>query len=136
MGQISTVEYLGDLRTKAVHLESGSEIFTDAPKDNKGKGELFAPTDLVATALASCMITIMGIMARRHGFDIDNTKAEIEKEMDNNPRRISAIRIHIHFPNNYSDKEKKLLEKTAYTCPVGKSLSDQLEEEISFHYPN
>ena len=134
MGQISTVEYLGDLRTKAVHLESGSEIFTDAPKDNKGKGELFAPTDLVATALASCMITIMGIMARRHGFDIDNTKAEIEKEMDNNPRRISAIRIHI--PNNYSDKEKKLLEKTAYTCPVGKSLNNQLEEEISFHYPN
>ena len=82
------------------------------------------------------MITIMGIVARRHGFDIDNTKADIEKEMGANPRRISAIRIHIHFPKNYSDKEKKLLEKTAYTCPVGKSLNDQLEEEISFHYPN
>ena len=78
----------------------------------------------------------MGIVARRHGFDIDNTKADIEKEMGANPRRISAIRIHIHFPKNYSDKEKKLLEKTAYTCPVGKSLNDQLEEEISFHYPN
>ena len=78
MGQISTVEYLGGLRTKAIHLESGSEIYTDAPKDNEGRGELFAPTDLVATALASCMITIMGIMARRHGFDIKSTRAEIE----------------------------------------------------------
>ena len=81
MGQISTVEYLGKLRTKAVHLESGSEIYTDAPKDNEGKGELFAPTDLVATALASCMITIMGIMAKRHGFNIQSTRAEIEKEI-------------------------------------------------------
>ena len=133
---VSTVEYLGGLRTKAIHLESGSEIYTDAPKDNEGRGELFAPTDLVATALASCMITIMGIMARRHGFDIKTTRAEIEKEMDNSPRRISAVRIHIHFPKNYTDKEIKLLERTAYTCPVGKSLSDKLEEEINFHYPN
>ena len=136
MAQISTVEYLGGLRTKAIHLESGSEIYTDAPKDNEGRGELFAPTDLVATALASCMITIMGIMARRHGFDIKSTRAEIEKEMDNSPRRISAVRIHIHFPKSYTDKEKKLLERTAYTCPVGKSLSNELEEEITFHYPN
>ena len=81
------------------------------------------------------MITIMGIMAKRHGFNIQSTRAEIEKEMGNNPRRISAVRIHIHFPQNYTDKEKKILEKTAYTCPVGKSLSNELEEEITFHYP-
>ncbi len=135
MGQISSVEYLGDLRTEAVHLESGERIHTDAPKDNEGKGEAFSPTDLVATSLASCMITVMGIKARQHDIDMDGTKAEIVKEMGANPRRISAIRIHIHFPKNYTEKEKSLLERTAHTCPVGKSLSDELEEDVKFIYP-
>lgn len=135
MGQISTVEYLGDLRTEAVHMESGDRIHTDAPKDNEGKGEAFSPTDLVATSLASCMITVMGIKARQHDIDMFGTKAEIVKEMGTNPRRISAIRIHIHFPHNYSDKEKRLLERTAHTCPVGKSLHEALEEDIRFIYP-
>ncbi len=135
MGQISTVEYLGDLRTEMVHLESGERMLTDAPKDNEGKGEAFSPTDLVAASLASCMITVMGIKARQHDIDIDGTKAEVVKEMGTNPRRISAIRINIHFPKNYKAKEKILLERSAHTCPVGKSLSDDLEEDVKFIYP-
>lgn len=135
MEHMATVEYLGGLRTEAVHLESGDRIHTDAPKDNKGNGEAFSPTDLVATSLASCMITVMGIKARQHDIDMDGTKAEIVKEMGTNPRRITAIRIHINFPNNYSDKEKQLLERTAQTCPVGKSLHEALEEDVIFIYP-
>jgi uncharacterized OsmC-like protein len=126
---------LGDLRTEAVHLESGDRIHTDAPKDNEGKGEAFSPTDLMATSLASCMITVMGIKARQHNIDMDGTKADIVKEMGANPRRISVIKINVHFPKNYSEKEKILLERTAHTCPVGNSLCDGLEEDVNFHYP-
>ena len=111
MGKISTVEYLGDLRTEAVHLQSGDRILTDAPKDNEGKGEAFSPTDLVATSLASCMISVMGIKARHHGIDINGTKADVVKEMGVNPRHINAIRINIYFPQTYSKKERELLER-------------------------
>ena len=135
MGKISTVEYLGDLRTEAVHLQSGDRILTDAPKDNEGKGEAFSPTDLVATSLASCMISVMGIKARHHGIDINGTKADVVKEMGANPRHINAIRINIYFPQTYSKKERELLERTAHTCPVGNSLSENLKEDITFHYP-
>jgi len=136
MAQISTVEYLGDLRTKAVHLESGDQINTDAPKDNEGKGEAFSPTDLVATSLASCMITVMGINARQHGIDMDGTRAEVEKEMSTNPRRIKAVRININFPHAYTKKERTLLERTAHACPVVNSLNNNLEKDITFHYPD
>jgi len=136
MGKISTVEYLGDLRTEAVHLQSGDRILTDAPKDNEGKGEAFSPTDLVATSLASCMISVMGIKARHHGIDINGTKADVVKEMGVNPRHINAIRINIYFPQTYSKKERELLERTAPTCPVGNSLSENLKEDITFHYPD
>lgn len=116
-------------------MESSDRIHTDAPKDNEGRGEAFSPTDLVATSLASCMITVMGIKARQHDIDMDGTRAEIVKEMGANPRRISAIRINIYFPNDYTDEEKKLLERTVHTCPVGKSLSDELEKDLRFIYP-
>jgi len=136
MGDLSTVEYKGDLRTEAVHLDSGEQIHTDAPKDNEGKGETFSPTDLVATSLASCMITVMGIKAKQHGINMVGTTADVVKEMAADPRRISAIRINIHFLNNYSDKERILLERTANTCPVRNSLSDELAVEIHFNYPD
>jgi uncharacterized OsmC-like protein len=136
MGDLSTVEYKGDLRTEAVHLDSGERIHTDAPKDNEGKGETFSPTDLVATSLASCMMTVMGIKAKQHGINMVGTTADVVKEMAADPRRISAIRINIHFLNNYSDKERILLERTANTCPVRNSLSDELAVEIHFNYPD
>lgn len=99
--------YLGELRTKATHIKSGNALITDAPPDNKGKGEAFSPTDLLATSLGSCMLTIMGIAAREHGFNIDGTKVKIWKMMESNPRRVGEVKIEFTFPkNNYSEKEK------------------------------
>jgi putative redox protein len=134
MNKTSSVEYLGELRTRLIHFESGDTLFTDAPKDNEGKGEAFAPTDLVATALASCMISIMGIKARKNEIDIVGTKAEILKVMKSSPRRISRIEIEITFPKSYNDKNKKMLERAAITCPVGKSLHNDIEQKITFKY--
>ncbi|MBC8345582.1 MAG: OsmC family protein [Candidatus Marinimicrobia bacterium] len=134
MPKISTVEYFGDLRTEAVHLDSGERIITDAPKDNEGKGEAFSPTDLVATSLASCMITIMGIKANQHDINIIGTKAEIVKEMAADPRRIQTININIYFPQLYSKKEQQLLERSAFTCPVINSLGQDVNKIITFHY--
>ena len=94
---MSKVSYLGNLRTKAVHIQSGDTIITDAPTDNQGKGEAFSPTDLVATSLASCVLTIMGIIARRYNISLKGTTAEVEKSMSANPRRINEIRINIFF---------------------------------------
>jgi len=133
---ISTVVYRGELRTEATHLKSGNKIVTDAPLDNEGKGEAFSPTDLVATALASCMITIMGIVARRDGIDMEGTTAEVEKIMATDPRRIGEIRIKITFPNPIDEKDQKKLERAAHTCPVSGSLSDNLNEVVEFNYPN
>jgi putative redox protein len=134
MNKTSSVEYLGELRTRLIHFESGDTLFTDAPKDNEGKGEAFAPTDLVATALACCMISIMGIKARKNEIDIVGTKAEILKVMKSSPRRISRIEIEITFPKSYNDKNKKMLERAAITCPVGKSLHNDIEQKITFKY--
>lgn len=134
MSAISKVEYLGNLRTELTHLKSGQAMHTDAPTDNNGKGAAFSPTDLVATALASCMATVMGIKASQHDIDIDGTEAMVEKKMTANPRRISTIRIDIHFPKKYSAKERKLLELTANTCPVINSLNPEINKDIRFHY--
>lgn len=132
----SKVKYNGDLRTLATHTRSGSTIETDAPPDNNGKGERFSPTDLVATALASCMVTVMGIKARDMGINIDGTQCEIEKIMAANPRRISEIKVSIQFPkdNSYTDKEKQILENTANTCPVIQSLHPDCKKKVSFHW--
>lgn len=131
---ISKVVYQGDLRTEATHLKSGNTIITDAPLDNEGKGEAFSPTDLVATALASCMLTIMGIVARRDGIDIEGTKADVEKIMSTDPRRIGEIRININFLKHIEVKDRKKLERAAHTCPVSKSLGDNLKEVVRFNY--
>ncbi|HET8885545.1 MAG TPA: OsmC family protein [Salinimicrobium sp.] len=132
----SKVKYLGDLRTSCEHVKSGSEFITDAPVDNKGKGEAFSPTDTVATALASCMLTVMGIKAQESGWNIENTTAEVTKTMASNPRRISKIEVDVYFPSEFSEKEKQILEKTALTCPVLESLSSEMEKVVHFHYGN
>ena len=130
--------YLGDLRTQATHLQSQSMIETDAPKDNQGKGERFSPTDLVATALGSCMLSIMGIAANTHSMDIVETSVDIEKIMVADPlRRIGEIKVDIHFPSTktYTDKEKKILERAALTCPVYLSLNENVQKTVTFNWP-
>ena len=132
----SKVEYTGGLRTKAVHLASGNEIITDAPKDNNGKGEAFSPTDLVATALANCMLTVMGILSTKEGITpSDGATAEVTKVMYADPRRIGEIHVNLQMPKgNFSEKEKKMYEHTAHTCPVAKSLHPDLKQVIVLNW--
>ena len=132
---ISKVLYEGSLRTRAVHIASGSTIVTDAPTDNNGKGEAFSPTDLVATSLASCMLTIMGIIAERDGIDLKGAHAEVEKVMSKNPRRISKVGIKIHLNGHLiNPPDRDRLERAARHCPVGGSLHPEIEEEVIFVY--
>ena len=131
----SKVTYKGGLRTKARHIQSGNSIVTDAPVDNQGKGEAFSPTDLVATALASCMLTIMGIVAERNSIELKGTTAEVEKIMGTMPRKISEIKIKILFNKNFDKRIKRKLESAALACPVSNSLNKNLEESINFIYP-
>ncbi len=131
----SKVTYEGRLRTKARHIQSGNSIMTDAPVDNQGKGEAFSPTDLVATALASCMLTIMGIVAERSSIELKGTTAEVEKIMGTMPRKISEIKIKILFNKSFDKKTKRKLESAALACPVSNSLNKNLEESIKFIYP-
>tara|TARA_B100001094_G_scaffold150924_1_gene146137 strand:- start:6650 stop:7051 length:402 start_codon:yes stop_codon:yes gene_type:complete len=131
---ISKVIYKGKLRTEAQHLSSGSVIVTDAPIDNKGKGEAFSPTDLVATALASCMITIMGIVAERDGIDIEGVTADVDKIMSKMPRRIGEIKIIITFKSELTINQREKLERAAKTCPVSGSLHEDVKETIEFSY--
>ena len=129
----STVQYLGDLRTEATHLLSGKTIITDAPPDNQGKGEAFSPTDLCATSLASCMLTLMGISARNHDLDITGANAEVTKIMAASPRRIARIEIKFTMPDrDFTEGQKKILETAARTCPVHFSLNEGLEEVLEF----
>ena len=130
----SIVYYSGNLRTESTHIESGENYITDAPTDNQGKGKAFSPTDLIATALANCMLTIMGIIARRESLQIEGTRAEVTKIMGKNPRCISEIKIDFQFPRDYGDEQKKLLEEGALNCPVAKSLSANLIQTINFYY--
>ena len=132
----SIVNYLGDLRTSANHLASKNNLITDAPVDNQGKGEAFSPTDTVATALASCLLTIMGIKARDLNIDITNTIAEVTKVMASNPRRINEIKITVNFSKSFDQKIQKILETAALTCPVSHSLHPNLNQNISFNWPS
>ncbi|NJK84562.1 MAG: OsmC family protein [Saprospiraceae bacterium] len=128
----SEVIYLGELRTSAKHLQSGNFILTDAPVDNHGKGENFSPTDLVATALATCMITVMGIKANQKGLNMEGAKAEVTKIMAANPRRIAEIQVSLTMPaSEFSEEDKKMLEHTAFTCPVAQSLSADLLQQVT-----
>lgn len=134
----STVKYTGELRTESTHVQSGTTILTDAPKDNHGKGEAFSPTDLLATSLANCMISIMGIVAKRDGqTSIDGAWAEVIKVMYQDPRRVGEIHVKITFPDKtYTDKEKKVYENAAHTCPVAKSLHPDILQKITFVWPD
>ena len=128
------VTYLGNLRTECEHLKSGATFITDAPLDNNGKGEAFSPTDTVATGLASCMITMMGIKAASLNISLEGTTAQVTKTMDVNPRRISRIDVEINVPTKISEKFQKILKNTANTCPVLYSLHPDIEKEIVFHW--
>ena len=131
----SEVVYKGGLRTVCTHTKSRQQIITDAPIDNNGKGEAFSPTDLLATSLGTCMLTVMGIAAKRNNITIDGTKVEVLKVMADNPRRVSEIYIDMYFPSNsYSQKEKDLLQNTALACPVAKSLHPDIKQKTRFHY--
>ena len=130
----ANIVYQNNLRTEAEHIASGEKILTDAPVDNNGKGEAFSPTDLVATALGSCMITIMAISANKYDIDVSGTNASIKKIMGSDPRRISEISIDINMNKNIEGKDRKRLERAALACPVHKSLHPDLEKKIRFIY--
>ena len=132
----STVVYEGNLRTVCTHLKSGTVIETDAPTDNQGKGERFSPSDLVATALASCMLTIMGIKARDMELDIAGIKVDVEKIMANDPRRIGGINLTFHFPDNISltEKQQTIMERAAHTCPVIYSIHPDIKVNVAFNF--
>jgi uncharacterized OsmC-like protein len=131
----SELVYQGELRTEAIHVFSGTKIFTDAPLDNNGKAESFSPTDLVATSLAACMVTIMGIEANKLKLNLNDTKMTVKKTMTINPRRISKIEITFTIPErNFTSDEKILLERAALNCPVAKSIHPDIKQEITFSY--
>lgn len=128
-------KYLGDLRVECTHLASGTTIVTDAPVDNQGKGEAFSPTDLCATALASCAMTIIGIYAKQHDVDVTGTEISITKVMSANPRRIGKIEIVLDMPDrDYTDRQKAAIEHCADTCPVHLSLHPDVEQSFIFRW--
>jgi uncharacterized OsmC-like protein len=130
----SKVTYLGDLRTSSIHLQSGNEIISDAPLDNNGKGEAFSPTDTVANALASCMMTVMGIKARDLEVDLKGSTAAVTKIMNAEPRRIGVIEIIFEMVGTDNQKNITILERTAMTCPVFMSLNTEIEKRITFNW--
>ncbi len=132
----STVVYEGNLRTVCTHLKSGTVVETDAPTDNQGKGERFSPTDLVATALGSCMLTIMGMKARDMDVDLKDVKIEVEKIMAADPRRISGINLTFHFPDSLEtdEKQRTILERAAHTCPVIYSIHPDIAVNVNFNW--
>jgi uncharacterized OsmC-like protein len=128
-------KYLGDLRTECIHLQSGNKIFTDAPTDNRGKGEAFSPTDLLATSLGSCIMTIMGIVARDNNIDITGTELDITKIMASDPRRVSEVVVEFNFPDKeYTDEEKKIIESVAGTSPVPLSVHLDMKQTIKMNW--
>ena len=131
----STIKYAGNLRTEAVHLKSNNTIITDAPTDNQGKGEAFSPTDLVATALGSCILTIIGIKANEHNFKIKGIEVEITKIMKSNPRKIGEVIVEFDFlKEKYSEKEQTIIKNSAKTCPVALSLDKEIKQTLIFNF--
>jgi putative redox protein len=134
--QTAEIVYNGELRTTSTHVRSGSVVETDAPVDNNGKGERFSPTDLVSSALGSCMLTIMGITSRTQGWNIDGTKVSILKIMGTEPRRITGVNVEFTFPEGHGlgEKERTILERAALTCPVAKSLHPDIVQDVKFNW--
>lgn len=130
----SKVTYLGELRTSSIHIQSGSELITDAPTDNNGKGEAFSPTDTLANALATCMMTVMGIKARDLEVDLTNSTAEVTKIMGTEPRRIIEIQVKFEMAVAADQRTRLILERTAMTCPVHYSLHPDIKKDITFNW--
>lgn len=126
--------HLGNLRTEITHLQSGNKVTTDAPTDNNGKGEYISPTDMVAGALGSCMLTLMELAAVRMGLDMTGTRLDITKVMVSDPRRIGEIRVDVHFPFEADEKSCTILERAAATCPVSKSLHPEVRQIVTYNY--
>jgi len=130
----SKITYLGDLRTSSIHLQSGTEILSDAPTDNRGRGEAFSPTDTVANALGSCMVSIMGIKAMDMGLDMVGSTVEVTKVMQSEPRKISKIGIVINMNLEADEKTRTIMERAAMTCPVFLSLHPDIEKDVVFNW--
>jgi len=130
----SKITYVGELRTTCIHLQSGTEILTDAPTDNHGKGEAFSPTDLVATALGSCMVSIMAIKTKDLDIDLKDSTLSVTKIMQAEPRKIAKIIVELNLSIATSDKNKTILERAAMTCPVLLSLRPDIEKEVTFNW--
>jgi putative redox protein len=130
-----TATYEGDLCCTALHGPSAAKLQTDAPKDNEGLGRFFSPTDLVATALGTCILTTMGIVARRHGITIAGAEITVEKKMNATPRRIGALPVQVRMRGTFTPEQRKLLENAAHGCPVHKSLHPDIDASIAFHWP-
>jgi len=129
-----TARYLGNKRVEVLHLSSGATITTSAPKDNNGDGLLFSPTDLMAAALGSCMLTVMGIVAERNNLSIEGAHCSVEKEMNQAPRRVGKLPVTIHLPGKLIPEERKKLELAALSCPVHHSLHEAIESPVQFIY--
>ncbi|MEI6059783.1 MAG: OsmC family protein [Bacteroidota bacterium] len=133
--ETSRVDYNGDLRTEVTHVKSGQAFITDAPTDNQGKGEAFSPTDLLATSLGVCAITVVGIAASAHGFNVDGTVIKVTKIMATDPRRVGEVIVEMNFPDiKYSEKEKNIIRHTINTCPVGRSLHPDLKQTFILNF--
>ncbi len=129
------IEYEGDLRTKCIQLDNQQEIFTDAPKDNQGLGRFFSPTDLLATALGSCILTVMGIMAKKIRVDLQGTKALVKKNMQTSPtRRIGKLTVEIHCPHQFDEQTTQKLKEAAESCPVHHSLHPDVQIDVIYHW--
>lgn len=129
-----TATYEGDLCCTAVHGPSSARLQTDAPKDNEGLGRFFSPTDLVATALGTCILTTMGLVARRHGIDLKGASVRVEKHMQSAPRRIARLPVEVRVAGTFTAEQQKLLEQTAHACPVHKSLHPDIDAPITLHW--
>lgn len=134
MSHISTIRYTGSLHNDLTHLQSGDTISTDAPVDNNGKGEAFSPTDLLATSLAACAMTIMGMKAADLGVNLAGARAEVGKEMAANPRRVAKVSVDFYLPADLDERSRKVLEAAAHACPVAQSLHPDVVQQWAFHY--
>ncbi len=132
----ASISYQGNLRCEAIHLQSSSQIETDAPTDNRGKGERFSPTDLLCVSLATCMLTTMGIKSNDMNVDLINSKADVTKHMASNPRRVAKIEVTVSLPQNVNEKERLILENTGNNCPVAKSIHPDIELVLKYDWVN
>ncbi len=127
-------KYTGQLRVETIHDPSGTKLDTDAPTDNKGRGESFSPTDLIGTALATCVLTTMGIVAEREGIEMGNANFTVDKEMSNSPRRISSLTVEFYLPKSWTPEQRTILERTSMACPVHFSLHPDVKMKLNYNY--